>query len=63
MYGQFLHAAMYQICVFVDILLSRGERTGLVVRASVSRSGVPGRCVVFLSKRHLLPKSTGNTQE
>ena len=24
---------------------------------------VPGRCVVSLSKRHLLPKSTGNTQE
>ena len=23
----------------------------------------PGRCVVSLSKRHLLPKSTGNTQE
>ena len=23
----------------------------------------PGRCVVSLSKRNLLPKSTGNTQE
>ena len=23
----------------------------------------PGRCVVSLSKRHLLPKSNGNTQE
>ena len=23
----------------------------------------PGRCVISLSKRHLLPKSTGNTQE
>ena len=23
----------------------------------------PGRCVVSLSKNHLLPKSTGNTQE
>ena len=23
----------------------------------------PGRCVVSLSKRHFLPKSTGNTQE
>ena len=46
-----------------------GERTGLVVRASDSGSGDPGfdprpgRCVVSLSKRHLLPKSTGNTQE
>ena len=24
---------------------------------------IPGRCVVSLGKRHLLPKSTGNTQE
>ena len=31
------------------------ERTGIDPR--------PGRCVVSLSKRHLLPKSTGNTQE
>ena len=44
-------------------------RTGLVVRASdfgIGRPGFdprPGRCVVSLSKRHLLPKSTGNTQE
>ena len=47
-----------------------GERTGLVVRASNSGSGDPGsilgRVSVLLnslSKRHLLPKSTGNTQE
>ena len=40
-------------------------RTGLVVRASDSGSGDPGsiRCVVSLSKRHLLPKGTGNSQE
>ena len=46
-----------------------GGRTGLMVRASDSGSGDPGlilgRVGVFvsLSKRHLLPKSTGNTQE
>ena len=46
-----------------------GGRTGLMVRASDSGSGDPGsilgRVSVFvsLSKRHLLPKSTGNTQE
>ena len=44
-------------------------RTGLVVRASDSGSGDPGSILgrvgvfVSLSKRHLLPKSTGNTQE
>ena len=46
-----------------------GRRTGLMVRASDSGSGDPvsilGRVGVFVSlnKRHLLPKSTGNTQE
>ena len=46
-----------------------GGRTGLMVRASDSGSGDPGsilgRVDVFVSlgKRHLLPKSTGNTQE
>ena len=46
-----------------------GERTGLMVRASDSGSGDPGSILgrvgvfVSLSKRHLLPKSTGNTQE
>ena len=46
-----------------------GGRTGLVVRASDSGSGDPGSILgrvgvfVSLSKRHLLPKSTGNTQE
>ena len=48
-----------------------GGRTGLEVRASDSGSGDPcsvfdprlGRCVDSLSKRHLLPKSIGNTQE
>ena len=47
----------------------RGGRTGLMVRASDSGSGDPGSILglvdvfVSLSKRHLLPKSTGNTQE
>ena len=44
-------------------------RTGLMVRASDFGSGDPGSILgrvgvfVSLSKRHLLPKSTGNTQE
>ena len=44
-------------------------RAGLMVRASDSGSGDPGSILgrvgvfVSLSKRHLLPKSTGNTQE
>ena len=43
--------------------------TGLMVRASDSGSGDPGSILgrvgvfVSLSKRHLLPKSTSNTQE
>ena len=46
-----------------------GGRTGLMVRASDSGSGDPGSILgrvgvfVSLSKRHLLPKSNGNTQE
>ena len=46
-----------------------GGRTGLMVRASDSGSGDPGSILgrvgvfVSLSKRHLLPKSTGNNQE
>ena len=46
-----------------------GGRTGLMVRASDSGSGDPGSILgrvgvfVSLSKRHLLPKSTGHTQE
>ena len=46
-----------------------GGRTGLMVRASDSGSGDPGSILgrvgvfVSLSKRHLPPKSTGNTQE
>ena len=46
-----------------------GGRTGLMVRASDSGLGDPGSILgrvgvfVSLSKRHLLPKSTGNTQE
>ena len=49
--------------------LTIGGRTGLMVRASDSGSGDPGSILgrvgvfVSLSKRHLLPKSTGNTQE
>ena len=55
----------YLLCI---ILIDRG-RTGLMVRASDSGSGDPGSILgrvgvfVSLSKRHLLPKSTGNTQE
>ena len=46
--------------------LLQGGRTGLMVRASDSGSGDPGSILgrvgvfVSLSKRHLLPKSTGN---
>ena len=53
---------------FPTFRLRRG-RTGLMVRASGSGSGDPGSILdrvgvfVSLSKRHLLPKSTGNTQE
>ena len=49
-------------------ILGGGGPTGLMVRASDSGSGDPGsilgRVGVFVSssKRHLLPKSTGNTQ-
>ena len=52
--------------IFTKLL---GGRTGLMVRASDSGSGDPGSILgrvgvfVSLSKRHLLPKSTGNTQE
>ena len=45
--------------------LQKGERGGLVVNASDSGSRAPlgSNRVVSLSKAHLLPKSTGNTQE
>ena len=52
-----------------NYLFGPGGRTGLMVRASDSGSGDPGSILgrvgvfVSLSKRHLLPKSTGNTQE
>ena len=52
-----------------DRSILSGGRTGLMVRASDSGSGDPGSILgrvgvfVSLSKRHLLPKSTGNTQE
>ena len=58
--------------LFFDCIVNtftRGGRTGLMVRASDSGSGDPGSILgrvgvfVSLSKRHLLPKSTGNTQE
>ena len=54
---------------FSHITSSPRGRTGLMVRASDSGSGDPGSILgrvgvfVSLSKRHLLPKSTGNTQE
>ena len=59
---------IYDIFLILTQNIDRG-RTGLMVRASDSGSGDPcsilGRVGVFvsLSKRHLLPKSTGNTQE
>ena len=49
--------------------IAKRGRTGLMVRASDSGSGDPGSILgrvgvfVSLSKRHLLPKGTGNTQE
>ena len=57
--------------IFLKLWLTyfHGGRTGLMVRASDSGSGDPGSILgrvgvfVSLSKRHLLPKSTGNTQE
>ena len=58
------------LCDFlIDSNCCIGGRTGLMVRASDSGSGDPGSILgrvgvfVSLSKRHLLPKSTGNTQE
>ena len=63
------------MAIFRNVLLKTyivgggGGRTGLMVGASDSRSGDPGSILgrvdvfVSLSKRHLLPKSTGNTQE
>ena len=54
---------------FLSYYNYNGGRTGLMVRASDSGSGDPGSILgrvgvfVSLSKRHLLPKSTGNTQE
>ena len=54
---------------FYKSIFVYGGRTGLMVRASDSGSGDPGSILgrvgvfVSLSKRHLLPKSTGNTQE
>ena len=53
----------------IPLLPEYGGRTGLMVRALDSGSGDPGSILgrvgvfVSLSKRHLLPKSTGNTQE
>ena len=58
-----------QLVISLQTKCSFGERTGLMVRASDSGSGDPGSILgrvgvfVSLSKRHLLPKSTGNTQE
>ena len=55
--------------IFENTDRQNGGRTGLMVRASDSGSGDPGSILgrvgvfVSLSKRHLLPKSTGNTQE
>ena len=60
---------MYIISFIHTSIHLLGGRTGLMVRASDSGSGDPGSILgrvgvfVSLSKRHLLPKSTGNTQE
>ena len=59
------------MCMCMTLLEAKrqGGRTGLMVRASDFGSGDPGSILgrggvfVSLSKRHLLPKSTGNTQE
>ena len=58
-----LYGPLTQVSLFI------WGRTGLMVRASDSGSGDPGSILgrvgvfVSLSKKHLLPKSTGNTQE
>ena len=60
-----------RVCSHVDDFNTHNirERGGLVVNASdrIQRSGVRAPLgsnrVVSLSKAHLLPKSTGNTQE
>ena len=55
--------AMVQLVVFCS---SEGRRTLDRKFNPHRRPGFDprsGRCVVSLSKRHLLPKSTGNTQE
>ena len=59
----------YACVAYLHTHIACGGRTGLMVRASDSGSGDPGSILgrvgvfVSLSKRHLLPKSTGNTQE
>ena len=65
--------SLYALCAVAQLIASAsqavGGRTGLMVRASDFGSGDPGSILgrvgvfVSLSKRHLLPKSTGNTQE
>ena len=61
---------VHTVCIYIHVSKkSTGGRTGLMVRASDSGLGDPGSILgrvgvfVSLSKRHLLPKSTGNTQE
>ena len=64
----YIHGVMFQASGKFHPF-SIGGRTGLMVRASDSGSGDPGSILgrvgvfVSLSKRHLPPKSTGNTQE
>ena len=61
--------AIFNIVVSDQVRYKPGGRTGLMVRASDSGSGDPGSILgrvgvfVSLSKRHLLPKGTCNTQE
>ena len=63
-----LKSTTLKTSIHVAFFLLNTNRTAMV-RASDSGSGDPGSILdrvgvfVSLSKRHLLPKSTGNTQE
>ena len=63
------HIRDIQLLGCLELPFTSGGRTGLMVRAPDFGSGDPGSILgrvgvfVSLSKRHLLPKSTGNTQE
>ena len=68
--GYNLNVMRQSTCLVINpITIDDWGRAGLMVRASDSGLGDPGSILgrvgvfVSLSKRHLLPKSTGNTQE